>query len=347
MNVGFAKATSRLLQLGLLTMLTVACSPVASSAPLLVQAAPSSEAIEVAANRVFLGGAPLPNEDLVHLFDYDQTAALDIHEAEVVINDDFRIHDIAYESPKGGGVAAYLVTPPGEGPFAGIIFLHPGGGDRSWFLDEAKKLAKRGAISLLIDDNFSAKGQVTDHDRIIRIVVDLRRAVDLLVARPDVDPHRIGFVGHSYGANLGGVLAGVEHRIAAYVFMSGNARLSQDLIGLFNMAPQEEAQYIQFMAQLDGIHFIGHAAPAALLFQNAQHDALNSEHEALDFHQAASEPKLVKWYDAYHQLNEEAEQDRAEWLSRQLHLRTGPLPGENIGANPRFMWEVMVSVGAG
>jgi pimeloyl-ACP methyl ester carboxylesterase len=205
--------------------------------------------IEVSTTQTFPSSTPLPYEDLVRLFEYDQTAPLDIHEANVATSDDFIIHDISYESPKGGWVAAFLVTPPGEGPFAGVIFLHPGGGDRSYFLDEAKKLAKRGAVSLLLEDNFSAKGEIADHDRITRIIVDLRRAVDLLTARSDVDPHRIGFVGHSYGANLGGVLAGVEHRIAAYVFMSGNARMSQDLIGLFNWGPGEEAQYLQFMAQ--------------------------------------------------------------------------------------------------
>jgi hypothetical protein len=122
--------------------------------------------------------------------------------------------------------------------------------------------------------------------------------------------------------------------------MSGNARMSQDLIGLFNWGPGEEAQYLQFMAQLDGIHFIGHAAPAALLFQNARHDALNVEQDVLDFQQTASEPKSIKWYDAHHQLNEEAEQDRSEWLSKQLNLRTGPLPGENFGAGPRQSMEM-------
>jgi hypothetical protein len=71
-----------------------------------------------------------------------------------------------------------------------------------------------------------------------------------------------------------------------------------------------------------------------LLFQNARHDALNSEQDVLGFQQTASEPKTIKWYDAYHQLNAKAEQDRAEWLSRQLQLRTGPLPGENIGTGP-------------
>lgn len=318
----------------LLIGLLAACAPANQATPP-IQIPPTPASIEVALKpAVPAVVTPVPYENLVRLFDYDRTTMVDIHEAGVVATDDYIIHDISYESPKGGWVTAYLVTPSGEGPFAGIIFLHPGGGDRSYFLDEAKKLAKRGAVSLLLDDNFSAKGRAADHDRIIRIIVDVRRAVDLLSTRSDVDPRRIGFVGHSYGANLGGVLAGVEHRIAAYVFMSGNARLSQDLIGLFNMTPQEESQYIQFMAQLDAIHFIGHAAPATLLFQNARHDALNLEQDVLDFQHTASEPKIVKWYDAYHRLNEEAERDRAEWLSKQLNLRTGPLPGENIGAVP-------------
>jgi hypothetical protein len=65
-------------------------------------------------------------------------------------------------------------------------------------------------------------------------------------------------------------------------------------------------------------------SPAALLFQNARHDALNVEQDVLDFHQAASEPKTVKWYEAYHQLNDEAEQDRAEWLRQQLSLKATP-----------------------
>ncbi len=325
MRNNFAVSTCRFLLFCLLAILCAACSP-AASAVVPVQPAPSSAVMEIFAIQAFPSGAPLPYEDLVRLFDYDQTTKIDIHEVSVVDSDDYQIHDISYESPKGGWVSAFLITPSGQGPFAGIIFLHPGGGDRTYFLKEAKQLAKLGAVCLLLDDNFSAKGKVTDHDRIIRIIVDLRRAVDLLMTRSDVDPRRVGFVGHSYGANLGGVLAGVEHRIAAYVFMSGNARMSRDLFGLFNMRPEVEDQYIEFMAQLDGIHFIGHAAPAALFFQNARHDTLNSERDVLDFHQTASEPKTVKWYDAYHRLNEEAEQDRAEWLSQQLDLGLMPVP---------------------
>jgi dienelactone hydrolase len=238
------------------------------------------------------------------------------------------VRDVSYNSPNGGQVNAFLVIPPGNGPFAGIVFLHRGGSSRRQFLDEAIQYANLGAVSLLLDDNFSPTGRPRDRDRLIQIVNDVRRGVDLLTSRSDVDPHRIAFVGHSYGANLGGVLAGVEHRIAAYVFMSGNARMSQDLIGLFNMTGTVEAQYLDFMAQIDGIHFVGRAAPAALLFQNARHDALNPEQEALDFQQTASEPKTVTWYNAYHQLNAEADQDRAEWLQQQLDLKAVPPSGE-------------------
>ena len=41
-----------------------------------------------------------------------------------------------------------------------------------------------------------------------------------LIARDDVDPERLGYVGHSLGATWGGALAGVEKRVKAFVLMS-------------------------------------------------------------------------------------------------------------------------------
>jgi dienelactone hydrolase len=315
----------------LCALTATACSPAVTDdsagtpiAPQLIAAAPT----EAPATRLFPAVTPMPYETLVSLFDYDQMEPLGYRETGQVIRGEITVRDVSYNSPNGGQVNAFLVIPPGDGPFAGIVFLHRGGSSRRQFLNEAIQYANLGAVGLLLDDNFSPTGRPRDRDRLIQIVNDVRRGVDLLTSRSDVDPQRIAFVGHSYGANLGGVLAGVEHRITAYVFMSGNARMSQDLIGLFNITTTVEAQYLDFMAQLDGIHFIGHAAPAALLFQNARNDALNPEQEALDFQQTASEPKTVKWYEAYHQLNAEADQDRAEWLQQQLDLKAVPPLGE-------------------
>ena len=51
-------------------------------------------------------------------------------------------------------------------------------------------------------------------------VVDLRRAYDVLLERGDVDPERLGFVGHSWGASLGVVLAAVDERPGSLVIIT-------------------------------------------------------------------------------------------------------------------------------
>ncbi len=172
--------------------------------------------------------------ELRQMFNYDRTLPLDVKEIGVEDRNGARIHDISYQSPKGGRVSAYLVVPSEKRrKFAGVIFMHSRPGSRKNFLDEALLLAKVGAVSLLIDAPFSRAGEskrefdstVTnpeaDRDIYIQTVIDLRRGVDLLVSRSDVDLKRIGFVGHSYGAHTGAVLAGVEKRIKAYVIMAG------------------------------------------------------------------------------------------------------------------------------
>ena len=219
-------------------------------------------------------------------------------------------------------MTALLVTPPGKGPFAGILFLQASVEDARYaFLDEANRLAKMGVVSLLFDNPFQPTGQAADRDQIIQIVVNLRRGIDLLTARADVDPHRIGFVGDIDGAEMGAVLAGVDKRIADYVFISGTGQPSTHLKDFILLASDKMARYVGSMAQLDSDHFISHAAPATLLFQNGNYDRIHSKQELIDFQQAASDPKVVKWYDAGFGLNPEADRDRLDWLQKQLSLK--------------------------
>ncbi len=178
-----------------------------------------------------------PFRELARMFDYDQRAPLDVKEHSVEEREGAKVYDITYASPQGGRVTAYLVAPASKGRHAGIIFAHPGGGDRKVFLPEALTLARVGAVSLLIDDP-SARPAAwrrrmfvhtePEHDRAtyIQAIIDLQRGVDLLAARPDVDAKRLGFVGFSFGADLGGILAGVERRIKAYALMGTGARLT-------------------------------------------------------------------------------------------------------------------------
>src|SRR5450631_3381797 len=109
---------------------------------------------------------------------------------------------------------------PGRGPFAGILFMHGAGSSRKGVLTQAIMYARTGAVCLAIDAALSGGRAVPGEkfldyqkpertrDAFIQTVVDLRRGVDLLLARPGVDARRMGYVGGSFGAFVGGVLCG-------------------------------------------------------------------------------------------------------------------------------------------
>ena len=274
------------------------------------------------------------------MFGYDAQAPLDVEELSPPQDrDGVTVHDIAYASPRGGKVTAYLAVPTGAGTFAGVLYLHPGEGDRATFLDEAIALARAGAVALSIDGPFTRPSpwkraphpRETDayRDAFVQTVVDSLRGIDLLASRADVDADRIGYVGHSFGATLGGVLAGVERRIRAYVFMAGLGAFSDWcragdhpwVTWLHETLTAEELEnYVQSMSAMDAVHFVDQAAPALLLFQHGHRDESVPAGDAQRFFETASEPKEIRWYDAGHFLEDRARQDRMAWLGEQLGL---------------------------
>jgi len=268
-------------------------------------------------------------EELRPMFNYDRELGLDVEETSVEHKNGIAVHDISYASQANGGVAAYLVRPPGTGPFAGVIFVHPAPGNRATFLDEAIMLAKKGAVGLLVEAPWArgeAWGQTLgqpegDRRAFIDIAMDLRRTVDLLTSRPDVDAKRIGYAGHSFGALFGGVLSGVEKRIQAFALLAGTASFTDiAVLSMPFLQGQALEAYRQAMTRIDPIYYVGHAAPSALLFQFGLQDEAFPREKVEAFAEAGSEPKLVKWYDADHYLNDEARSDRIEWLRTRLGL---------------------------
>lgn len=281
----------------------------------------------------------LPALDLqqaYHLFDYDAAAPLAVQETGTERRGDVRIVDLSYASPRGGRVPAYLILPPGEGKHPGVLFLHPGQGDRSTFVDEAVELAGRGIVSLTLSapflrpENQAQRGgkpfdPERDRKEQLQTVLDLRRGLDLLVSRPEVDAKRLVYVGHSLGATVAGPLAGIDKRPIAQVLMAGFPSLTRAYthgtgrVAIFFqeiLTAEQQKAYVEAMAPLDSVHYIGRAAPAKLLFQFARRDEYISAWDAEVYVQAASDPKEVKWYDTDHFFNEEARRDRVEWVVR-------------------------------
>ncbi len=278
-------------------------------------------------------------EELARMFDYDAKAALDVQEVSVEKREGVVVKDLTYASPKDGRVPAFLVMPARSGKFPAILFGHWGPGNRHEFIAEATLYAQAGVVSLMIDypwvrprqwrkPDFVLAKPEENRDTFIQAVVDLRRGLDLLSSLTEVDSTRIAYVGHSYGAQWGAILAAVDKRMKTCVLMGGTPDYKAlyvenddpDTVDYRNSLPKEQFEkYMQVISVMSAINFIGHAAPIPLFFQFAKYEQYFKEPAMRRYFQAASEPKVEKWYYTNHDLADvQALIDRAEWLRKYL-----------------------------
>jgi dienelactone hydrolase len=282
--------------------------------------------------------APGVPANAAQVFSYQAKVPLEFQENRAEQVNGVKVLDVSYASPKGGHVTSYLVVPPGKGPFAGLVFVHWGQGDRTEFLAEAIMLAEAGAESLLIDAPYNRPGAPVmdtfthpeiERDGYIQLVVDARRGVDLLLSRPEVDGKRIGYVGHSLGATWGGALAAADKRIKALVLMGGLPAITDfsghDYISTVvhrAYTPEQIGDYVRVISPINPANFVGQSAPAALFFQFAQHDRYITPKFAHEYFDAAAQPKQQKLYFCSHEFNDpEALMDRDQFLQKQLELK--------------------------
>ncbi len=279
-------------------------------------------------------------------FDYDASAPLDLRTSGVERRGGVTVHEISYASPKGGRVPATLVVPDGKGPFAAVIWGHwywenSEFRNRRQFLAEAVALAPSGVVSLLTDGPVARPGHVTDRTPLntrqmtdlVQQVVDMRRGADLLLARQDVDPGRLGYVGHSYNASVGGILSGIDRRFAAFVLMAGGLSDEADRrLPVYRkyrekVGPGEFDAFFAAYAWADPGKYVSRAAPAFVFLQYAtEEDFLSPEH-VREYVGLVSDPKRFVLYEAPHALNSEARRDRIAFLCEQLCV---PPPASNV-----------------
>jgi dienelactone hydrolase len=300
-----------------------------------------------------LTSAAVAQEDdsqLLHHWDYDTRAPLNIKQAGIRERDGVTVYDLAFSSPvgdrspevgpNGGVVTAYLVVPAGKGPFPAVIYGHwcmPGSEkkNRNEFLDEAIVLAHSGVLSLLPDHVTVHPGFVEDNAPMneqqiaveVQQDVNLRRGADLLLGRKDVDPKRIAYVGHSCDGTAGGFLSGIDKRFQAFVIMAGDLSIEVDKSTKGfqeyrqKVGPEKLDAFMSKFAWMDGGKYVSHAAPAAMFLQYATDEPFLNAETAKRYFEIVSEPKKLKIYDAPHALNAEATRDRIAFLAEQLSFR--------------------------
>jgi dienelactone hydrolase len=304
---------------------------------------------------LLLGESPSFAQDpeLLRHFDYDQHAPLNVRQVGVQHRERANVYDITYASPKGGVVPAYLVVPNGKGPFAAVIWGHwywdnSSMRNRKEFLDEAVVLAQGGVISLLTDGPVARPGHIETRDPLdervatdfLQQVIDMRRGVDLLLARRDVDAKRIAYVGHSYNAGVGALLSGVDRRFKAFVLMAGSmsdelGRQTKEFQELRQKVGAEKVDaFIAKYSYLDQGKYVSHAAPAVVFLQYGSQEKFFTPERARQHAAIVSEPKRFKLYDAPHALNAEARRDRIAFLTEQLKLK--PLSAVLVAGIPNL-----------
>jgi dienelactone hydrolase len=161
---------------------------------------------------------------------------LDLQITEETNIDGIRLLNISFAVEKQDRVSAYLLIPADQKkPVPGILCLHqtinigkaePAGLGGSPNLNYALELAKRGYVTLAPDyPNFGeyifdpyANGYQSAS---MKGIWNNMAAVDLLQSLPDVDPGRIGCVGHSLGGHNSLFLAVFDKRIKAVVTSCG------------------------------------------------------------------------------------------------------------------------------
>jgi dienelactone hydrolase len=276
---------------------------------------------------------PLPAE-VIDMFDYDQHAPLNVEELSSEMRGDVTVKDITYTSPVDrSAIAAYLVVPPGDGPFPGIVYAHwfelgDPTSNRTQFLDEATQLAERdGVMSIHVETMWSdprwyqeQRTLDSDYDDAIQQVIELRRAFDVLLAQPGIDPERLAYVGHDFGAMYGSLLAGVDQRPVAYVMIAGASDFNHwMLFGVPSNQPGLD-EYKARMEELAPTRFIAHAG-APVLLQFGTHDFYTPQADIDAFFAAAVEPKQLELYETEHAMRlPEIQEDRLAFLRENLGL---------------------------
>ena len=277
-------------------------------------------------------------EQLAKLFTYDASVPLSFQIDSRDSAGRARILAVSYAGAMAP-VSATIVQPSQAGKHPAIVFMADSGHKRDYFLAEALKLAEAQppAVSLLIDPppmrplgwrrSFNPMLDDNDRDTHIQAVIDVRRGVDLLMARADVDARLIAYVGQSDAANWGAILSAIEPRLRAFVLISGYPNLTGPTMSddpewadlRYALGHDRFDRYVASMSAIDPVRYLGHSAGAPILFQFGRFDPYVSRAREEALVHAAGRSGHAIFYDSGHEVNDlRALTDRSSFLAARI-----------------------------
>ena len=235
-----------------------------------------------------------------------------------------RLLHFSYLSANGQRVPALLFTPLRASvahPAPCLVLLHGLGGSKETMAGLALFAAKAGYASLAIDEygqgertpaQPSTRSQAEELATTVhQSALDVRRGLDYLGTRPDINKRRIGLAGVSLGAIIGTVAAGVDPRLRATALISGGGdwglilktlSANRTEVGGHSTAGLKGMDWDRVSALLapeDPLTFAPHIAPRPLLMLGGRKDTTIVVPAQQELYDAARDPKQIEWFAQY------------------------------------------------
>lgn len=283
--------------------------------------------------------------------DESRRGALDVREIEEHETEDFVRREITFAVEPDDRVPAYLFVPKAlPKPRPAMLCLHQttaiGKGEPADIsgdsrLPYARELAERGYVTLAPDYPGYGDYKIDVYERgyvsaTMKGIWNHMRAVDLLQSLPEVDPDRIGVVGHSLGGHNGLFVAVFDERLRIVVtscgFNSFFKYYGGDLTGWSHNGymPRIASVYDRDPAKMpfDFTEVLGAVAPRAV-FINAPtgdanfeisgvHDCLNAARPVYEL-LGAAENLVAVHPDCGHGFPPEVREQAYAFVDRMLH----------------------------
>lgn len=244
---------------------------------------------------------------------------------------DFTTLTFTYNSVHNKKVSGLLSLPKNSTHPLPVIILMHGLGDHK-AVDYVQYgndfFLKNGFAVLRIDisDHGNRKEEVYEFDLtgtykywsrnvITQTVFDLRRAVDFIETREELDSKRIGYYGISLGGIIGTVFCGVEDRIKVPVIALAGGQL--------NLLYEEKVlskEAKDFVSIIEPLNFVGQISPRPFLMLNAENDEIVPPMMSKLLYKEAKDPKNIIWYNAKHRdvPLDKVYQDGLNWYNTYL-----------------------------
>ena len=246
--------------------------------------------------------------------------------------DTHKLYNVTYRSVNYKKVTGLLSVPKNtDKPTPVIILLH-GAGDRKtvdYIAYGNQFFTKKGYAVFRIDISkhgdriedkyklsFSGKTRYWSREIITQTVFDLRRAVDFIETRNELDASKIGFLGISLGGITGTVFCGVEKRVKVPVIVLAGGQLN---LRYGKKALGSDAK--DYTSIIEPKNFVKQIAPRPLLMINAENDEIIPPIMSKLMYQEAKKPKNIIWYPAKHHTIpiDKVYQEGFNWFDKYLN----------------------------